>query len=82
MSYIYSIYIVYNNMANVVLLVSAMKKFLNQWFNLDFNGTLRRAQCIDIEFESSTGPMFLMKTKYGNQFWLSRRELKDHEITN
>jgi hypothetical protein len=58
------------------------KKFLNQPFKLDFNGTIRHAKCIDIEFDGGLGPLFLMKTAYGNTFWLTRRELKEHESAN
>lgn len=54
--------------------------YLNKWFNLDFNGTSRRAKCIDIEFEGDLGPLFLMKTKWGNKFWLTSRELKFHTV--
>ena len=58
------------------------KKFLNQTVILDFNGTIRRAKIIDIEFDGGLGPLFLCETKFGNRFWLTRRELKDHEIAS
>jgi len=71
------------NMDCMVLLGGVMKRtFLNSWFTLDFDGTIRRAQCIDIEFQTGLGPIFLMKTKFGNKFWLTRREIKDHEVIN
>ena len=57
-----------------------MKKYINQWFTFDFNGAIRRAQCIDIEFEGGLGPQFFFKTKYGNVFRLSRQEIRDHEV--
>ena len=56
------------------------KHFYNQSFVFDFNGTIRKAKCIDIEFEGGTGPRFLFETKFGNRFWLSRQEIKDHEV--
>jgi hypothetical protein len=56
-----------------------MKKYLNQWIDLDFNGKARRAKIIDIEFETGFGPLFLMQTKRGNRFWLTKEELDDHE---
>ncbi len=55
-------------------------KYLNKWFILDFNGTIRRAKCIDIEFDGGLGPLFLMESGYGNIFWLTRKELKEHEV--
>lgn len=58
------------------------KTYLNKWFAFDFNGTLRRAQCVDIEFgDIGLGPLFLMRSKYGNLFWLTRREINEHVIT-
>lgn len=56
------------------------KRYINKWFNFNFNGVNRRARCIDIEFESGVGPLFLFQTSYGNKFWLTRREIKDHEV--
>jgi hypothetical protein len=56
-------------------------KFLNQWFTFDFNGTIRRAKCIDIEFDGGLGPQFFFETKLGNTFRLSRREVRDHEVS-
>lgn len=60
------------------------KKFLNEWFTLDFEdiGNYTRAQCIDIEFQTDIGPIFLMQTRYGNTFWLTRGEIKDHEVAS
>lgn len=61
--------------------MSKRNKFLNQWFTFDFNGVIRRAQCIDIEFETDLGrPLFLMKSRLGNKFWLTRGEIEDHEV--
>lgn len=56
------------------------KQFLYQKFIFDFNGTIRRAKCIDIEFDSGLGPVFLFESGYGNRFWLTRREVRDHEV--
>lgn len=56
-----------------------MKKYLNQWFDIsDDEGNVTTAQCVDIEFETGFGPIFLMKSKFGNSFWLTRRELKEY----
>jgi hypothetical protein len=55
-------------------------KFIDQWFIFDFNGSIRRAKCIDIEFEGGVGPQFFFKTNFGNTFRLSRREVEHHEI--
>ncbi len=49
---------------------------------LNFNGTIRKAKIEDIEFEGGLGPLFLMKTAFGNTFWLTRRELADHEVVS
>lgn len=57
-----------------------MNKYLNQSFTFDFNGEIRKAKCIDIEFDGGLGPLFLMETKLGNRFWLTRSEMKDHEV--
>ena len=57
-------------------------RYLNKWFSFSFDGTFRRAKCIDIEFESPVGPIFLMKTKFGNTFWLTRKEIKHHEVAD
>lgn len=59
--------------------MSSTKKYLGQWFDFDFNGTIRRAKCIDVEFESGMGPIFLMSTARGNTFWLTREEINYHE---
>lgn len=56
------------------------RKWLNQWFTFNFDGTIRRAQCFDIEFEGNVGPQFFFKTKLGNIFRLSRQEIRDHEV--
>ena len=62
-----------------------MKKFMHQWFTFNFegNGHYCRAECIDIEFQTGfrCGPIFLFRTKAGNTFWLTREEIKDHEVT-
>ena len=58
------------------------RKFLNQSVVLNFNGTIRRGKIIDIEFSEGLGPLFLLESPYGNKFWLSRRELSDHEVIN
>jgi hypothetical protein len=55
-------------------------KFMNQWVVLDFDGSIRRAQIIDIVFHDGLGPQFLLQSSLGNKFWLSRKELKDHEL--
>lgn len=55
------------------------KQYLFKWFTLYFKDAVRRAQCIDIEFETDTRqPIFLMQTKAGNRFWLNKRELEEH----
>lgn len=56
------------------------KRYNGKWYVLNFNGVLSRAKCIDIEFEGGLGPLFLMETKFGNTFWLTRGELKDHAL--
>ena len=55
---------------------------MNQSVVLDFNGTIRRGKIIDIEFGEGLGPIFLLESPYGNKFWLTRRELNDHEVIN
>lgn len=57
------------------------RKFLHQWVVLDFNSSIRKAQIIDIEFAEGIGPRFLLETAIGNRFWLSRKELRDHEVS-
>lgn len=58
------------------------RRFLNQWFTLNYYGTRLRAKCIDIEFETNIGkPLFLMQSKAGDRFWLTREEIKEHELT-
>lgn len=54
------------------------RRYKGKWYNLNFNGVLRRAKCVDIEFEGGLGPLFLMETSFGNKFWLTRRELNEH----
>lgn len=57
------------------------KTYINKWFNLDFNGTIRFAQCIDVEFGYlGLGPLMLMQTRYGNKFWLTRKEFKEQSM--
>lgn len=58
-----------------------MNKYLGKKFALHFESSGRTvyAQCEDIEFQTGIGPIFLMKTRYGNTFWLTRGEIKDHE---
>ena len=59
------------------------RKFLNQTVVLSFDGCIRRAKIIDIEFGGGIGkPLFLLESPLGNRFWLTREEIKDHEITN
>lgn len=58
------------------------ERYLNEWFDLQFDGKPRRAKCIDIEFEGELGPLFLMKTKYGKKFWMTRRELRENEANS
>ena len=53
------------------------EQYLNRWFELDYDNKIQRAKCVDIEFESDLGPLFLMKTKWGKRFWMTRRELKE-----
>ena len=55
------------------------QKFLNQWVTLNFDGTIRRGKIIDIEF-TGMGPIFLLESKLGNKFWLSRQELRECEV--
>lgn len=62
--------------------MSPTKTYLGKWFDLKFDGEPRRAKCIDVEFESGVGPLFLMSTAKGNKFWLTRGEIKDHENNN
>jgi hypothetical protein len=56
------------------------RKFMGQKVTLNFNGTIRRAKIQDVEFSEGLGPMFLLESALGNKFWLTRKELKDHEI--
>lgn len=56
-------------------------KFINQWFIFNFNGRISRAKCYDIEFEGGLGPQFFFETTWGNKFRLSRREIREHEVT-
>lgn len=60
--------------------MSRRRKFLGETIVLDFNGVIRKAKVIDIEFQTGIGPLFLMKTAYGNTFWLTRGEIADHEV--
>jgi hypothetical protein len=56
-------------------------KFLGETVVLNFNGDIRQAKIEDIEFETNLGkPLFLMVSPLGNRFWLTREELKDHEV--
>lgn len=56
------------------------RKFINQRVVLNFNGVIRRAKIIDVEFHEGLPPQFLLVSPLGNKFWLSRRELRDHEV--
>jgi hypothetical protein len=56
------------------------RKFIGQKVVLDFNGVIRRAKIQDVEFSEGLGPIFLLESGLGNKFWLTRRELKDHEV--
>lgn len=58
------------------------QRYKEKWYFINIEGAICRAKCIDIEFEGGLGPLFLMETSFGNRFWLTRRELKDHEIAN
>lgn len=58
------------------------QRYKDKWYVLNFDGVIRRAKCIDIEFEGGLGPLFLMETSFGNRFWLTKREMKDHSIAN
>ena len=51
--------------------------YINEWFHVPFGEVVLRAKCIDIEFESPVGPMFLFQTTDGNKFWVNRRELNN-----
>lgn len=59
-----------------------MKKYMHRWFIFDFDGSVRRAKCIDIEFDGGLGPLFLFETSFGNRFWLTKKEMKWHESSN
>lgn len=54
-----------------------MECYIGKWFNVEFNDIVRLAKCIDIEFEGGLGPVFLMRTKRGYTFWLTRNEMKE-----
>lgn len=54
--------------------------YINKWFTFVFKGKVRRAQVIDIEFETGVGPLFLMQTSRGNRFWLNRKEIEEHQV--
>jgi hypothetical protein len=56
------------------------KKFIDQWFIFNFDGTMRRAKCVDVEFEGGLGPIFFFETAFGNTFRLTRKEVKEHEV--
>jgi hypothetical protein len=56
------------------------RKFIGQSITLDFNGTIRKGRIQDVEFSEGLGPIFLLESPLGNKFWLTRRELKEHEI--
>jgi hypothetical protein len=57
------------------------RTFMNQNIVLSFDGVIRKAKIIDIEFGSGIGPLFLLETALGNRFWLTREEIKDHEVS-
>lgn len=58
------------------------RKFLGQSVVLNFNGTIRKGRIVDIEFGEGLGPLFLLESPVGNKFWLTRGELRDHEVIN
>ena len=59
-----------------------MRIYLEKWFNIvDDDGNVTVAQCIDIEFETGFGPIFLMKRKGldPSTFWMTLKEIKECE---
>ncbi len=58
------------------------KKFLGQLVMLNIDVSIKKVRIIDVEFDSGVGPVFLLKSPYGSTFWLTRKELKEYEVTN
>ena len=57
------------------------RKYIGQWVVLNFNGVIKRARIIAIEFHKDLKkPVFHLVSQLGNAFCLTREELKDHEI--
>lgn len=55
-----------------------MRRYYHQWFNVEVDGIIRRAKCIDIEFDGGLGPLFLMMYRNGETFWMTREEIKNN----
>lgn len=63
--------------------MSERTTFLGQWLQLnnEDNDDISRAKIQDIEFETGFGPLFLMNDVNGNTYWMTRKELREREIT-
>jgi hypothetical protein len=63
-----------------------MNRYLGKWFRLIFNDRTVRAKCVDIQFDEELspkiGPIFYMRSAYGNEFRLTRQELQEHAAQN
>lgn len=60
-----------------------MKKYLNKSFDFKKDdGDVINAKVIDIEFETGFGPIFLMRTKRGDSFWATLKELKKYATSS
>ncbi len=58
-----------------------MKEYINKWFDFKIGDDLIvRAQVIDVEFETGFGPIFLMKTKQGDLFLATLKEIKKYAV--
>lgn len=48
-------------------------EYLNKWFSVEIGDDIHFAKCIDVEFETGFGPIFLMRTQTGYVFWAEKR---------
>lgn len=51
--------------------------YLNKWFSVNLGEDVLFAKCIDIEFETGFGPIFLMRTQRGYTFWSTKEDFVD-----
>jgi hypothetical protein len=57
------------------------RKMMGRWVVLDFNGVIRRAKIVHIEFHHILKrPVFHLISQLGNEFRLTKEELEWHEV--